>query len=308
MTKIKPAIRLNLLNIIKVNIPKNISTQLVMLKPRKIIIKMSLEFALTIKTNRILTYKLRICWQIWHMRMLWSRGQDSDDVQKITQIPTKQVTEASNESVLQTLDIIKKQHGRDRYVKAAAQSIGSLDLRSQFPPIQNQGSCGSCWAFTATSLVDNYSYKLGIKTKYSEQFVLDCSGAGRWAFFESLSELDFVIAFQSCNGGYQDAALYAIYSSGVATQADYGSYQSSNKNCKKSVPHQFKTSNACLYYPGDESKLLYVLNHYKVGVGVSIDVEPSFVSYSSGVYDDSRCSRNINSSNHAVVGLFWDLI
>lgn len=67
-------------------------------------------------------------------------------------------------------------------VKAASvkstSSQGSLDLRSDFPPVQYQGECGSCWSFTATALVDNYSYKLGKKIKYSEQYMLDCSGSG----------------------------------------------------------------------------------------------------------------------------------
>lgn len=72
----------------------------------------------------------------------------------------------------------EQKHGQHHYVKSV-RSIGSLDLRSDFPPIQYQGSCGSCWAFTATALIDNYSYKLGQRTKHSEQFILDCSGAGR---------------------------------------------------------------------------------------------------------------------------------
>lgn len=88
-------------------------------------------------------------------------------------------------------DVIKNRTGsrkrsQNHSVKANTQisvkstnSIGSLDLRNEFPPIQDQGSCGSCWAFTATALVDNFSYKNGLKTKYSEQFLLDCSGGGR---------------------------------------------------------------------------------------------------------------------------------
>lgn len=59
-----------------------------------------------------------------------------------------------------------------------------------------------------------------------------------------------------------------------------------------------------MYYPGDEGKLLYILNHYKVGVGVSIHIKESFISYSSGVYDDPSCPNEVNSNNHALVGLF----
>lgn len=67
-------------------------------------------------------------------------------------------------------------HMKSGKVGKAAQS--SMDLRANFPPIRNQASCGSCWAFQVAGLVDNWQYTNGVKTIYSEQQVLDCSGAG----------------------------------------------------------------------------------------------------------------------------------
>lgn len=57
-----------------------------------------------------------------------------------------------------------------------------------------------------------------------------------------------------------------------------------------------------MYYPGDEGKLHYILG--EVGVGVSIHVKESFISYSKGVYDDSTCPNAVNTNNHAVVGMY----
>lgn len=189
-------------------------------------------------------------------------------------------------------------------------SQGSLDLRSDFPPVQYQGECGSCWSFTATALVDNYSYKLGRMIKYSEQHMLDCSGSGEWVTFEFYiipntwkTALKLFHQSTSCSGGDQDTSLYWSYENGQATQDDYGKYLSADKSCKNSIPHNFKISNACMYYPGDEGKLHYILTHYKVGVGVSIHVKESFISYSKGVYDDSTCPNAVNTNNHAVVGM-----
>lgn len=88
----------------------------------------------------------------------------------------------------------------------------------------------------------------------------------------------------------------------MATESAYGRYKGIDESCKKSVERNFKISDACSYYPGDEGKLLYILNHYKVGVGVSIYVKDNFVSYSRGVYDDSTCPNAVNTNNHAVVG------
>lgn len=63
------------------------------------------------------------------------------------------------------------------YLKKAV--VASMDLTSKFPPIRNQGNCGSCWAFHTAGIVDNWAYKQGQTTIYSEQSLLDCSGAGR---------------------------------------------------------------------------------------------------------------------------------
>lgn len=112
------------------------------------------------------------------------------------------------------------------------------------------------------------------------------------------------IALTSCAGGDQDDSLYWTFANGHATQADYGKYQGTDRRCKTSIAHNFKISNACMYYPGDEGKLLYILTHYKVGVGVSIHVKESFISYSKGVYDDPTCPNAVNTNNHAVVGMY----
>lgn len=89
-----------------------------------------------------------------------------------------EATEAAKGKKKQTKQTKPTKHGKASKVKLTS-SVGSLDLRSDFPPIQYQGECGSCWSFTATALVDNYSFKLGHKTKYSEQYMLDCSGSGK---------------------------------------------------------------------------------------------------------------------------------
>ena len=44
-------------------------------------------------------------------------------------------------------------------------------------PVKNQGSCGSCWAFSATSTLEGtYAKKSGKKPeRVSEQQIMDCS-------------------------------------------------------------------------------------------------------------------------------------
>ena len=50
----------------------------------------------------------------------------------------------------------------------------SIEWRHVFQPIQNQGSCGSCWAFAATATVEAYkSIKGEDEVKLSEQQLVD---------------------------------------------------------------------------------------------------------------------------------------
>lgn len=45
--------------------------------------------------------------------------------------------------------------------------------------VKNQGSCGSCWSFSAIAVLETaYAYKHENLQSFSEQFVLDCNSAG----------------------------------------------------------------------------------------------------------------------------------
>lgn len=51
-----------------------------------------------------------------------------------------------------------------------------LDLRSPAVPIKNQGSCGSCWAFSAMACLDYCLHRqYRWQNKISEQYLVDCS-------------------------------------------------------------------------------------------------------------------------------------
>ena len=64
---------------------------------------------------------------------------------------------------------------------AAEIDYRNINGTSYVSSAKNQGSCGSCWSFTVASLFESYMLLYGNTTEtpnYSEQFILECSGAG----------------------------------------------------------------------------------------------------------------------------------
>ena len=87
--------------------------------------------------------------------------------------------------------------------------------------IQNQGSCGSCWAFsTVASMEGAHCVKDGVSSlvKLSEQEVVDC---------------DTKDGNQGCNGGDMATAMKWTESNELALESDY-SYKGKDGTCKES--------------------------------------------------------------------------
>jgi KDEL-tailed cysteine endopeptidase len=76
-------------------------------------------------------------------------------------------------------------------------------------PVKNQGSCGSCWSFSATGGLEGAYYAAGntAGTSLSEQNLVSCDNSGD---------------DQACNGGWMDSAFeFAQSNGGLCSEADY---------------------------------------------------------------------------------------
>jgi len=86
-------------------------------------------------------------------------------------------------------------------------------------PVKNQGSCGSCWAFSAVEQIESdYILQQGKKVVLAPQELVDCKGDGSRR--------------NGCNGGDPSAAYRVVEQlGGIEGESDYR-YTARNGNCR----------------------------------------------------------------------------
>lgn len=124
-------------------------------------------------------------------------------------------------------------------------TLDAIDWREHgaVNPVQNQGSCGSCWAFSSAAAMESaYFIKHGHLYKLSEQQWVDCD--------------DVCLG---CNGGLEVFAFrYAKFDS-IEELKDYP-YVAKQDNCTADASKGvMKTDVWAELYPGVESELLAAL-------------------------------------------------
>ncbi|XP_059669794.1 low-temperature-induced cysteine proteinase-like [Cornus florida] len=169
---------------------------------------------------------------------------------------------------------------------ASCDAPSSLDWRKYgiVTGVKDQGSCGSCWAFSTTGAIEGINALVtGELISLSEQELVDCDSTD-----------------EGCDGGYMDYAFeWVVSNGGIDTEADYP-YTGVDGTCSISKEETKVVSiDGYTDIAEEESALLCAVINQPISVGMdgsAID----FQLYTSGIYDGS-CSDNPNDIDHAVL-------
>jgi C1A family cysteine protease len=152
--------------------------------------------------------------------------------------------------------------------------------------VKNQGSCGSCWAFSATGALEGLSAIKGKLQDFSEQELVDCSRS---------------YGNNGCNGGLMDYAFKYVRDKGISLQTAYP-YKGVDSSCKNPSGQKFKISGWTDVPVNNAAQLKAAIAKQPVSVAVQAD-SSVFRNYKSGVVTGTACGTNLN---HGVLAIGYE--
>lgn len=153
----------------------------------------------------------------------------------------------------------------------------NVDWRTEgvVTPVKNQGSCGSCWAFSTTGTLEGaYAITNKMLTSFSEQYLVDCSTNGNYG----------------CDGGEMTNALQYVQDNGIPIESDYP-YTAKDGKCKTGVKTIDKIKGWAQVPAGSAAQLQAAVITQPLALGVEAD---TWFNYSGGVFSDPTCGGNLD--------------
>lgn len=176
----------------------------------------------------------------------------------------------------------------------------SLDWRElgAVTNVKDQGSCGSCWAFSTTgSLEGAYQVKTGVLKSFSEQQLVSCD----------MLENGGTGGDHGCHGGMMDDAfMFVANNNGLCTEEDYpytSGTSKKNGECYTTCKED-KLSDIAKYVdvrPKSDESLMTALMTGPVSVAIQAN-QLKFQLYKSGVLKATDCGDELD---HGVLVVGW---
>ncbi|KAM1243781.1 hypothetical protein ACFX2G_035995 [Malus domestica] len=173
---------------------------------------------------------------------------------------------------------------RDFDVEALPKSV-DWRKKGAVTSIKNQGSCGSCWAFSTVAAVEGINQIVtGSLTSLSEQQLIDCDKSFN----------------NGCNGGLMDYAFEFIISNGGLHKEDDYPYIMDEGTCaEKKADSDVVTISGYQDVPeNNEQALLKALANQPLSVAIEASSR-DFQFYSGGVFN-GRCGTELDHGVAAV--------
>jgi C1A family cysteine protease len=183
-----------------------------------------------------------------------------------------QFSAMTQEEFAETYLTLKVPQTNEEVVDSNDVYLGDVDwtTKGAVTGVKNQGSCGSCWAFSATGGLEGLSFLKGKLESFSEQQLVDCSGS---------------YGNQACNGGLMDNAFKYVKANGILHESEYP-YKAVKQTCQKNAG-PFKISGYT------DIKDCTKLANDLAGRPISVAVDASnWSSYRSGVFNNCKTSLN----------------
>lgn len=156
-------------------------------------------------------------------------------------------------------------------------------------PIKNQGSCGSCYSFGSTAVVEAAIFNAGWDLpNLSEQQIVSCSQK---------------YGNNGCNGGYQPYVFTYLQSNYQTTYADYP-YVSGDNTLPACNTNVANGGNVMVTTHGavtqqSQSAMMTAISQNVVTVAVDASTV-YFQQYTSGILDTTACGTNLDHAIAAV--------
>ena len=164
-------------------------------------------------------------------------------------------------------------------------TASSVDWRSKgaVNPVQNQGRCGSCWAFSSTAAIEgDHFIQTGDLLKLSEQNLVDCDTHSN-----------------GCDGGLEVSAFKYVEKHAQESEHDYP-YKGHDSRCRwTSRRGKVTVKSYNRVQPKSVPDLMAAVEIQPTCVAVDAE-GAAFQSYNSGILNSTSCGNNLD---HAVTAV-----